>query len=594
MNRPLHGARRLPRRLRLLACLLIMPLATACATIPEESQPQAVPGPAHRKVGGVPLPARDVKPSDLVRDFVRASGNRRAAEMYLTNEARAKWLPDVPTIIDDIFSTLPPGAEDFGPNVEPPESEDETVVRLRGRFVGRLGADHAFAPNVGNYEQLIRLRKQDGQWRISEPPSNLVLTTSDFAIAYRPVSLQFLGPDQGVLVPDPRYVLAQPLEAVPQQVIERLLEGPSDALTDSVRSAIGPEVTLATNVIREDGALTVDLTSVGDQTEESKTLMAAQIVASLKDVVQTRVRVHIDGLPLRESEPTWRLSDFEELGLRATPNAQLPGLYVGDGRVRSLRTGEPVPGPVGAGEYQIVSAAQSMDGQRLAVVERVGGGNQLRVGGTGDDLTRVDLPATSMTRPTWRPAASGRDNREESREVWTVADGNVVRVVNIGGSWTVKPVNAPELAKFGPITDLRLSRDGVRVAAIADRQLLIGSVVRDPANPDSVAIRATRPLQQIELTEVTGVDWYDQDTLTVVATPLASPKVANVEVDGLKMESYNSSNLSTPLTAITVAPSRPVVVTDATGMWAASDIGVVWQPQSPHSRVPGAKPFYPG
>ena len=591
MNRPHHGAWRVPRLLGyLLVGPLLMSQVTACATIPEESQPQAVREAARPRTGGVALPARDINPYDLVRDFVRASGNRDAAEMYLTNEARANWHPDVPTIIDDIFSTLPPNADEYGQDVKQPRNADETVVRLRGRFVGRLGADHAFAPNVGDYDQFIRLRKHDGQWRISEPPTNLVLTKSDFAIAYRPVSLQFLDPDQDVLVPDPRYVLAQPADAVPGQIIEQLLNGPSDALTGSVRSAIGPEVTLATNVVREDGALTVDLTNIGDQTDESKTLMAAQIVTSLKDVAQTRVRVLIDGLPLRETEPTWRLSEVESYVLPTTPNAQLPGLYLGDGRIRSLRTGEPVPGPAGSGEYQISSAAQSMDGQRLAVVERAGNGAQLRVGGAGDALSRMDLPAATMTRPTWRPPSPGRD----SREVWTVADGNVVRVVNIGDSWTVKPVNAPELAKFGPITDLRLSRDGVRVAAVADRKLLIGSVVRDPANPDSVAIRATRPLQQGQLTEVAGVDWYDQDTLTVVATPLASPMVANVEVDGLKMDKYNSSNLSAPLTAITVAPSRPVVVTDATGMWAASDIGVVWQPQSAHSRVPGAWPFYPG
>jgi len=67
-----------------------------------------------------------------------------------------------------------------------------------------------------------------------------------------------------------------------------------------------------------------------------------------------------------------------------------------------------------------------------------------------------------------------------------------------------------------------------------------------------------------------------------------------VEVDGLKLERYNTANLNAPLTAITAAPSREVVVTDANGMWKASDTGQIWQPLSSRRQGSDATPFYPG
>jgi hypothetical protein len=56
---------------------------------------------------------------------------------------------------------------------------------------------------------------------------------------------------------------------------------------------------------------------------------------------------------------------------------------------------------------------------------------------------------------------------------------------------------------------------------------------------------------------------------------------------------YNLANLTVPLTSITAAPSRPVMVTDAIGMWTANDIGQFWLPHL-HNQGANARPFYPG
>jgi hypothetical protein len=64
-------------------------------------------------------------------------------------------------------------------------------------------------------------------------------------------------------------------------------------------------------------------------------------------------------------------------------------------------------------------------------------------------------------------------------------------------------------------------------------------------------------------------------------------------VDGIEVFRYNLANLTVPLTSITAAPNRPVVVTDAIGMWTANDIGQFWLPH-PHNHGSNARPFYPG
>jgi hypothetical protein len=255
------------------------------------------------------------------------------------------------------------------------------------------------------------------------------------------------------------------------------------------------------------------------------------------------------------------------------------------GRIRSLSDGAPIPGPAGAGVYQVAKAAQSLDGKQLAIVENSDGQQRLRVGDFGREAQIVDLTGGSMTRPSWWPTSGS------SGEVWTVVDGSqVVRVQRTpDDKWARQSVNADEVVAIGAITALRLSRDGARAAMIVGGQLVISSVVR---TQDSVTLRAPRILLGSELPDVQDVDWLSQDTL-VVATGSSSLLVAKVPIDGLRVDAFNSSNLTPPVRAITAAPSRSIVVADAGGLWTASDVGEVWRPH-PHSPDGAASPFYPG
>lgn len=581
------------RRWLITATVALTALFTAlaaCANIPEQSTPQAENNAAPATPVAVPEPDAKADPLNLVRGFVGQAGNPEAAKAYLTEAGRQVWPADgPPTIISDNFGTAPLPISERKVAGDEQQALDTTVV-LTVTKVGQLGTDRAFTPAFGTAEyRLVVHRQAVGEpWRIQVPPDTVLITSPDFLHSYKRVSLYFFDPDLKVLVPDLRYVAAEPVAGIPPEVIALLLEGPSDTLRGAVKTQIGAEAEMRTNAVYADGALVVNLTKIGDRTQADRALIAAQIVLSLREVTQGRIRLLVDGHPLVDNHGDWRSSDLPFYDAAIKPGPDLPGLFSApNGRVYSLRDGLPVPGPAGNGEIKVQSAAQSMDGKTLAVVEEVPTGVKLRIG-PFDALTEVNLHASTLTRPTWMPGpANGPSN-----ELWTVQNNyNVIRLVRTGnGTWVPNTVSALDLRPFGTITDLRLSRDGARLAAVANGQVVVATVVRDK---DTVSVRAPKVLQSNEIRGVVGVDWRTQD-MVVVATGARNQPVVNIPVDGYSIEPYSSANLgSSPVSAIAAAPDHEVVAADRTGMWTVSDIGQVWRLQPQH-QVPLARPFYPG
>ncbi len=193
-----------------------------------------------------------------------------------------------------------------------------------------------------------------------------------------------------------------------------------------------------------------------------------------------------------------------------------------------------------------------------------------------------------MTRPTWRVSTA---EGQPASEVWTVEDGNVVRIVRAGDeTWKSVEVNASALEPFGPIRELRLSRDGTRAAIVtAAGKLVVTSVVRDK---DSVSLAMPRTLQPETIRNAVGVDWLNQHTLVVVTSQADLP-VIRLSVDGQTMETFDPNNLQFPMHAVTAAPERDVVVTDNAAVLAAPGLGQVWR-QVQNGQGANAIPFYPG
>lgn len=579
------------RRGKLIAILgAALLTATACANVPLQTKPQVISDDeATVTDAGPPLdpPDKDLSAEQTVRKFVtanaQAANDYEASRLYLDPQAAQEWTPnqDVVILPDHYNATVPPDTTQS-------DNPNEAIVRVRGPKLGSLGVDNAFIPGEGFYETEIKLRKQtdDKQWRIVDPPDDVITTEPDFIANYYQVPLYFFAPNSAVRVPDPRFVLAEPKESLPVRVVELLLEGPSNALVKAVSNPL-EKATLDTNpTIKQGGLIEVPLTGVAQEDAEKRQLMVAQLMMSLETVSVDRVRPLSDGRPLVPDHRDWRHGDFPTTN--ATISADLAGMAVNDGRLVSLEDAEPIPGPAGSGAYDVRSAAQSLDGRLLAVVERDDARARIRVGPVDGNLASIDLEANRLTRPTWRPAPAGS---KQSNEVWTVVDGK--KVVRIGLAadrvWKAQTVNVSALDGFGTITALRLSRDGTRAVVIADRKVVVASVVR---TSDSVLLRAPRILQPETLTDVVDVDWLTQEWL-VAATSSASRPVVKLPVDGFGYERYSLSNLELPLRGITAAPDRPVVAANPGGLWEASLPSEVWRQRS-LNQSSLSSPFYPG
>ncbi|MFZ0122089.1 MAG: LpqB family beta-propeller domain-containing protein [Pseudonocardiaceae bacterium] len=572
----------MPRRLLpiLVTAVLIIASVVGCGAVPESSDLQVVRSmPVGSGSAPTAGPERGVDPFRLVREFIEATGSpadgHAAARAFLSRGAAATWNDRAGlTVIED----APGAAPQAGP------ADGVRRIRVSGSRLGVLTADGSFTPAAGTFSIPLDVISEHGEWRITNPPPGVLVEASAVQRNYRQVRVNFVDPNRGTLVPDLRWVAAQPASTLPGRVLDLLLTGPSERLAGAVRTSIPGGTRLRSNVlVSRSGRTVINLSGVDALTDAQRRLAAAQIVSSLDGLVPAPMRLLADGEPMVAAQAEWRSADIASYAAPTGPRPDVPGQVVIGGRLRWLN-GTPAPGSAGAGQFTVLSAASSNPGGELlaAVVAGPDGHPQLRVGPSDGDLMAVPSDAVSMTRPTWRPSGT---------EVWTVLNGRTVMGVALSGTGPplTYQVNATELTRLGTISELRSSRDGVQVAAVVGGRLVVASVVTESG---SVSLRHPQVLRDGSLPPTASVDWARPELL-VVASAGPSTRVSSVSVDGLTVRQLSATNLTGPLTDVVAAPGREVLVADATGLWAYSDTQEVWEPLL-GGIGPGSVPIYPG
>ncbi|MGE3287943.1 MAG: LpqB family beta-propeller domain-containing protein [Pseudonocardia sp.] len=589
-SRPV-GPRAVTRRIAaVLSLLTALTVLAGCASVPDSSPVQVLKRVTEGEAPPAPPgPVDGADPAEIVRGFVTASGSSSdshgAARRFLAPEIAQTWEDSGDLmVLDGQLDTVPaPGA--------PMPSSGRTTIRIRGTAIGHVTTTGEFEPDEDPVEIDVELVRRAGQWRISALPDGVVVPLSVFTESYRAVKVYFVDPAHRKVVPDLRYLPAVPSRAQSARVLELLLAGPSSALRGAVASQFGPEARLRSNVATSpDGALVVDLTGIGQLDETGRGLLAAQVVLSLTQVNVDRIRLLLDGEPLLPGDitpTTIAAYDGEQ-----RPAVDVPGLVVSGGRVRQLTGSEPgaaVPGQIGNGAVDVLSAATTGDGQRLAVVVREGARQRLLIGGGPDGgVVPVALSGGVLSRPSWTP---------DGTEVWSVVDSTDLRRVLLpavdappGTPARITSVDASGLTGRGPVTELRLSRDGMRVLAVAGGGIYTAAVARGVDG--DVMLRNVRRLRAGTLVEAVGADWRSADSVVVITAAPARP-VVQVSVDGLTLLGVPGTNLTPPLRAVAAGPSRPLVVADAGGVWSfTGGDQVAWR--AVLGGVPDAVPLYPG
>lgn len=540
----------------------ILLLVAGCATVPNASAPVVVATVGADAPGVVvkaPLSGRE--PDLLVCDFITASAapadRHAAAREYLTKDASAVWQDASSTRILDNIACLPDDADGAAPG--------SSRILLRGDSVGTLSATGQYTvdPSPAPYAVTLDLVQVDGQWRIQNPPSGVILRTSDFQAAYRRLPVYFLDPGLNTVVPDPRWVVNNP-DSLAARLVDLVVAGPSADLAPAVLTELPAGASLRSNVsgvdhsgapssVRGNG-VRIDLTGLESLDASQRQLLAAQLVWTLDAASVTGPYYLLaDGAPLVDTHPGgWTTSDVVATDPGASPGASVPLhalvggalVDVGDSTVR------PVKGALG-GYASLQSVALSRDGTRVAAVgARSGGGTQLLVGASGAGVVAGAVGA-SMTRPSWS---------EDGTAVWVVQDGTTVLRVSQDPTTqaaSTQQVDSTALgAAPGSIAALRLSRDGVRAALVVGGRVVVAEVTRTPAG--TYALSNPRVVAPSLGATATTVDWTTADTVVVVRSDPEHP-VVSVTVDGSEVRELPGNNLSVPVRAVATSPTRQLV-----------------------------------
>jgi hypothetical protein len=631
-------ARLLGRGAALIGVILV---AASCASLPTTGSAQVVRRVVDQSVAAAPQgPDPGQQPEQIVREFIHASSMTEfdtagesfvVARQFLTSQAESAWGADASStrivVLADDFAAIP-------------DPDDPAAVTITGRQIGVVQPDRSFRPiDSVPYQATIHLDRSDDQWRIANPPDNVLITKSDFSTALRPRTVYFLDSTGRVVVPDLRYIPNSPTASLSvNRLMDLLLRGPSEQLAGAARTQLGPGAELQSNVrIDSAGVAHVDLEGVDVSTPSARLALAAQIVWTLDpDVPQ--IEISVNGLPLTvagaapEAEPgpvtsapppgaptdvfslsSGTLANFDPDLVPGSAQAVSDAYYLDGGVVLRQSDSTPMWGSVGTGSVDVESAALSAaSGALAAVASDDDGGAQLLVGKPFDHQPVVTaLKADTLTKPSftrWGYAA------------WTVQNGatqpEVYQVSVASGTPTWSRVAAPELAKLGPVTALELSPDGVRVAVVADGRLYLGVVVSapdggdQPADSGSKAVAGDRHGLMIDglhelradLSDVGPVVWADSANLLVGAKTASSAHrtVFRVSVDGQSVDPVTTSQIYgdvfSDVEAIASSNSGlPMLISFNGRIWQlqGSLTSGQWVPPDGRNWMTGTMPFYP-
>lgn len=546
----------------MLAVVAVAALLTSgCASLPESSSPQAIGSLTAGAASTTPPPPSPGREPDLlVRDFVAASASsanrHQAARQFLTAEASSSWDDGAKTVIADKIDLL-----------SGPRTEDEAEFTLRSNTVGLLAPGGDYQAGAGTVDSSIRMIRVDGEWRIDELPPGVVIDRSQFFGAYQRKSLFFVDPLGAALVPDVRWVSGSN-DQMANQLVQLLIDGPKPTLAPAVSNELQPDVGVRGPITKADGRTTqvgvgtggvkIDFGGLQNTDAKNRELLAAQVVWTLAsaDIAGPYVLL-ADGQPLADDKRDgWTTADVGALDPLGSPESEVGLHALVGGQLVEVDDGgtTPVPGYFGTVK-NLRTVALSTDGTLVAGVADTGRpapepSSTLMIGGYDSGAFPV-AEGQSITRPTW-----GVDNNA----AWAVIDGtNVIRAARdpANGQVSVLPVDAGAITALGSrITDLRLSRDGVRAAMIVDGLVYVATVVRQANGLYSLV--SPKAVANGLGSDALALDWSTGDSVVVVRIATDVP-VVQVTTDGSRLDALPSRNLTAPVLSVDASPTTEFV-----------------------------------
>lgn len=575
-----RGRRSRPRWPLLRLLLLVLLLAGCGLRAPSGVQ---VPGPVRaedpQRPGDVivlpPGPRPGAGPVDVVEGFLGAQsapeGRHAIARQFLA--AGTRW--------DDEA-----GLEIYDPETLSVTSapEDPLTVVVSARVTGSVGSDGAYDDTGHALRETYRLAVQGRSTVLTGVPQGLRLTPADRDRAVRPTEVYYVARPEGQSSGTSPHLVADrvflPATApLAQELVVRLLRGPSGALAGLVQTAVPTGTGLRGPVTLRGGTATVDLTDGAQRLDDlGRARLSAQLVWTLRAAGPEfqRLDLRAGGRPLAvpgraqlQQRSDW--GEFDPDGLAP----QVPAYYVSERSLRSLDT-PPRANALDA-SVPVDAAAVSTSGGQVALLTDTAAGVEVRTGPSGGPYP-VRARAPRLSSPTWGNAEDG---------LWLLRAGLPVLVRgDASRRLTVVPLEGPDVPAVA--TALRVSRDGVRAALVGGQRLYVGLVERGPTGVRLVQLHRIAG----SLSGVRDVAWESGTQLVVLARAgRQSPLPVRVAVDGSVVAPVARAGLVGVPTALAAAPERPLTIaTEERGVQRIfRDDGSFFQP-----RGQGSAPSYPG
>jgi hypothetical protein len=420
----------------------------------------------------------------------------------------------------------------------------------------------------------IRLRfpiVQEGDaFRIASAPNALIVPDDWFQDRYAPASIYYLDPTARILVPEPVFV---PTDQVAAALVDRLLDEPSPALKDVVRSFVPPGLKMSLSVpVSDEGAATITLEGdPGPLTPEAAKLMVYQFAWTLRqDERVTTFSITIGDQPVTMEGGTTQFS--VELGSEYAPyDVQASSLLfrLRDGLLESgdSLTSAPVDGPLGRTQYGVERVSVSLTAGLAASVS--GGGTALSLSSVNDPthpVTQVLSDATRLLTPAW----------DFADRLWVVdqtADGARVSVIDTTRNESRPiPVDVPGISGKR-IRTFMVSRDGTRLVAVVQGKqadtLRISRIRYDALGRHPGATRS-RNLQWSaeDVQRIRDIGWRSVTSIGVLyQLTRDAAQVASVPVDGSSSQTNRVGLLDRGLALVaSPAPNETLYIRTPDGL----------------------------
>jgi len=477
-------------------------------------------------------------PQQIVTGFLIASASfdagQRTAREYLTASANRHWTPNWSAVV---YSD--------GPNVRPTVytgkgSGQTATVAIGGTVQAKLSGTGGYAvPSASALggPTTFTLQQVGGQWRISNAPADLLLTSYAFQYDYQLRNLYFFDPSGSYLVPDPVYV---PLQATTASLmgglVYDLIHPPADWLSrGATNTAFPPTAKTVGDVTLTGGTAAVNLGGIGKApSEKLQEQLSAQLLYTLTGsgesgpTVQS-VELSVNGKPFTpKGSDLNQVQQLHQSKYMPASGASSQYFYInGTGDLMSTDTSQQDKtvklDHVGTGFTQI---AVSPDKEYIATL-RAG---SLYTGRIGHPLVKRN--GAGYTSVSWDPGD----------DLWATTAGDIVMLSGaaspnqpLGKPVPVNVLNSdgttPNLGSYGAI---RVAPDGVRVAIlVGNSELDFGAIVSLPtARPTQATVEIVLSPFSVSVPAgtFTSVTWYGSDNVIALRNP--DPELTEYPVDG--------------------------------------------------------------